>query len=183
MLGECDLSVSVLRRGEHTFGPLAAEMEGHRQVDEPAALLARGEPFAGDRLEIADLRTAEVFEHPFGLAQHDLDQLRGDLPRIDGLKFPFEWYGRDARKAGIDAQEHLHQIVELSRAKNGPWDLALLDDRFRLELGAVVGIGDAVDADDRDVDDVLDAGLRRGAEQPLRAYQVASTAQRLARPG
>src|SRR5207302_1647990 len=63
-----DRPVLVFGAEQATFGELTAELEGERQVEQPATHPARPQPGLGEALEVAHLRPAIVGEQPARLA-------------------------------------------------------------------------------------------------------------------
>ena len=68
------------------------------QVDEASVLLARDEPRTRQAFEGSDFRAAKVGQRPGRFAKHYVDELVGDLFRVDGLNLPVEWDSDDGRQ-------------------------------------------------------------------------------------
>src|SRR5439155_17601205 len=145
---------------------------GEREADDPPRAAATLPPDARQLGEGHHLGAAEVGRATMRTGRERLDRARSRFFRGDGLETP-RYRQRHERPALDGEQRAREQLVELRGAEDRVADAAREDDLLARELSAVVDERDPVDADDRYVEEMRDAGAPRRIEQTLRPRDIA----------
>ena len=111
-------------------------------------------------------RAADVGDPPGRFGVDQFDEPRRDVAGVDGLE-PHSAQRPQQRGEPLDREDHLDQVVELGGAQHRVPDTRGFQGALDAQLGLVVRQRDPVDADDRHIDDVSDAGPARRRDEIL----------------
>ncbi len=171
----------VLRRGCSATPEGGSHATGHRQIQDKHSSALCAEPGAHHVAITQHLRSCDVRRSSTRTGRNAFPQGICQLVDVDRLTEPR--CRDDADWKACEAPEHgVHEIVKLRPAQNRPRDCSRPYSVLRHQLVPVVRIWHAVDADDRDEDNVSHTRGTCGSEQAVGAGDVTapSVAPRIA---
>jgi hypothetical protein len=127
--------------------------------DEPSRSTGGLTPGAGELADVEHLGPAEVWGTGARTGRDQIGEATSDLTGVDDLEREVRCPNEDA-----PAQELIEEFVKLRRSLDGPPHTRRLDQPLGFPLGLVVREPDAVDADDRHVDEVYGAAVAEGVQ-------------------
>ena len=137
---------------------------GHGKRQHTSTAVAGGEIHPAELVVVVDGGPADVVDATRGAVVDEGDQVGRDIAGVDRLEA--HTLDRDQRRReALDREDRLDQVVELrdpdDRVAEPGCGQCFLDP----QLGLVIGHRDAVDPDDRHVDDVGRSGAARGGDE------------------